>query len=612
MQAQKDKTVLDAKVMALQSKWSGICQRLHYSLESQVDKILPKPHTFIAATVQHVPIRKEAVSLGSLSDENNATNLSPYKPSDFQKNSPPKQNVTRKAELSASVIAQAEIPVQGLGLNDFRKSSGSQQRMSLPIARTSSPSIVSVATDLTLGTFCDSSEELRRNHSLQDDCSGVHYSESSRSHEKSMSQLSQSSSSSHHHGKQMYAKDLGHEWDILAEKVYWQSEAIQTIGRTVSRCRNENAGYVCSKKNIWLSFVGPDKVGKRKIAASVAEIAFGRKDHLLYLDLCAQVTNTFNYIVDCYDSKYLKMQPGRELIVDYLARELSKYPDSVVLLENVEKADILVRCSLLQAIKTGKFPDSRGRPIYLNNNIFILASTAVKGNKDQLFGKGAPNFPEETILKAKNMQMQFLVEPVGEVCSRNSITRVSLFPSEIISSQLCSSKRKLMMNDGSTEGEISKRACQLSRSFDLNLPVDGTGEDSDVDKSDDDYSDDSEVWLGELLEHVDESVVSKPFDFDSLSQKILREIDARLREIVGGAVLEIDRQVMVQILAAAWLTEREDALGNWIEQVLCSGVDEARKRCNVASDFVLKLVPCDGLLVKTQAARVCLPVKINV
>ncbi|KAL1552914.1 protein SMAX1-LIKE 6-like isoform X2 [Salvia divinorum] len=608
-EAKKDKTILDAKLLALQRKWSGICQRLHHSQTTHVDTTLPKPHTFIATMLQHVPIRKDAASVGSLSDGNSVTNMSTYMPSDWQKNFPPKQNVPKPAELSASVIALAEVPAQGLGLNDFQKSYSSQQRPTLPIVCTSSPSVASVATDLTLRTFCDSSEEFRRNPSLRDDCSGLLNSESSRSLEKSLSQLSQSSFYSQHHGKQTYAKDLEHQWRVLAEKVYWQSEAIQIIGRTVSRCRNENARYHCSKKrNLWLSFVGPDKVGKRKIAASVAEIAFGREDHLLYLDLCAQDTNPFNYIVDCYDSKYLKMQPGRELIVDYLAGMLSNHPNSVVLLENVDKADFLVRSSLSQAIKTGRFPDSRGRTIFLDNNIFILASTVVKGSKDLLFGKEAPEFSEETILEAKNMQMQILVEPAGDIYRRNSTTLVSLFSSEITSS-----KRKLM-NVGSTKGEISKRTCQLSRSFDLNLPVDDGGEDSDIDKSDDDYTDDSEAWLGELLELVDEKVVSKPFDFDSLSHKILREIDTQMRKIVGATVLlEIDRQVMVQILAAARLTEREDTTSDWIEQVLCSGIDEARKKCNVASDFVLKLVPGDDVLdAKAQASRVCLPAKINV
>lgn len=612
-EAKKDKTVLDARVMTLQRKWSGICQRLHCSRPSQVDTTLPKLHTSIAPTLQHVPMQKDAVSVGSLSNGSNVTTLSPCMPSDWQKNSPPKQNVPSPAELSTSVIAQAEIPVQGLGLNDLQKSSGSQQRTNLAIACSSSPDVVSVATDLTLGTFYDSSEECRRNPNLQDRCSVVHNSESSRSHEKSLGQLSQSPSCSQHHGKQIYPKDLEHQWCVLAEKVYWQSEAIQTISRTVSRCRNENARYHCSRKGtVWLSFLGPDKVGKRKIAASVAEIVFGGKDHLLYMDLSTQDTSLFNSIVDCYDSRYHKMQSGRKLNVDYLAEELSKQPHSVVLLENVEKADFLVQCNLSQAIKTGKFQDSRGRDINLDNHIFILASTVLKGSKNMLFGKEAPDFPEETILEAKNLQMQILVESGCDIYSRNSSsTCVSLFPSETISNKFHSSKRRLM-NDGSTEGVISKRACHLSRSFiDLNLPVDGMGEDSDIYKSDD--SDNSEVWLEELLEHVDENVVSKPFDFDSLAQKISREINVRVRKVVGPTIsLEINRQVMVQILAAAWLAEREDALEDWMEQVVCSGIDEARRRCNVASDSVLKLVPCDGVVVKEQASGVCLPARIIV
>lgn len=605
MQATKDKTVLDARVIALQRKWSGICQRLHCST-SQMDTTLPKPYSFIATTLEHRPISKDAVSVGTLSSGNNTAVLSSCVPSsDWQKNPPPKQNVSSPAQLSDRAIAQTGMRAQNLGLNDLRKSSSFQQRMSLPIARTSSPSVVSVATDLTLGAMYDSSKESRRNPNLQDDCSDVRNSESSRSHEKSLSQISQSSSCSHYHGKQMYSKELGHQWDVLAEKIYWQSEAVRSIGRTVSRCINENARYHSSiKRSVWLSFLGPDKVGKRKIAASVAEIAPGRKDQLLYLDLCTRDMNTLNYIVDCYDSKYAKMHSERELIVDYLAEMLSKHPDSVVLLENVEKADFMVRCSLTQAIKTGKFPDSRGRPIYLHNNIFFLASTVLKGSKDLHFIKEAPDFPEEIILEAKNMQLRIIVESGSDIYSRNSSTTgVSL-----------SSKRKLM-NDGSTNGEISKRACQLSRSvIDLNMPIDGSvGEDSDIDKSDDDYSDNSDAaWLEELLEHVDENVVSKPFDFDSLSQKILRDIDVCLRKRVGATVLlEIDRQVMVQILAAACLAEGEDALENWIEQVLCSGLEEACKRCNGTSGYVFKLVPCDGL-VNAQASRVCLPAKINI
>lgn len=615
MQAKEDKTVLDARVMALQRKWSDICQRLHCSSTSQDNITLAKPHTSSAPSLRNVPIQKDTVGVGSLSNGSRITNLSPCVPSDLPKNSLPKQNIPRPVVLSASLNAQAELPVQGLELNNLRKLFASQQKMSLPIACTSSPSVISVATDLTLGTLYDSAEDCRRNPNLQDHCNDVQNSESSRSYEKSLGLVSQSSSCSHHLEKQIYTKDLELQWKVLAEKVYWQMEAIRTISQTVSRCRNGNERYHCSNKgNIWLSFRGPDKVGKRKIAASVAEIVFGRKEHLLSLDLNSQDVNAFNSIVDSYDSKYHKMESGRKMMVDYLAEELSKHPHSVVLLENIEKANFLVQCSLSQAVKTGKFPDSHGRDINLNNNVFILASTVLKVSRDLLFGKIASEFPEETILEAKNLQMQILVGSVDGNYSRNSTTYVSVSPSKIISKQCPSNKRKSINND-LTKAEISKRACQLSRSIiDLNLPVEDMGDDSDIDKSDDgDDSDNSEGWLEKLLDHVDENVVFKPFDFDSLSWKILNEINVRLKKIVGATLfLEIDRQVMVQILAAAWITDRENALEDWIEQVLCLSIDKALQRCNVTSDFVLKLVPCDGLPVEEQASGVCLPATINV
>ncbi|KAI3450321.1 hypothetical protein Pfo_006986 [Paulownia fortunei] len=617
VEAKEDKTVLDARVMALQRKWSDICQRLHCSWASQEDITLAKPHTSSIPSFQNFPIQKDTAGVGSVFNGSRITNLSPCTPSDLQENSLPKQKIPKPVVLSAVVNTQAEIPVQGLELNDLRNSSASQQKMSLPIACTSSPPVFSVTTDLTLGTLYDSAEECRRKPNLQEHHNGIQNSESSRSYENSPSQVSQSSSCSHHLEKQMYTKDLENPWKFLAEKVYWQMEAIQTISRTVSRCRNGNGSYHCANKgNVWLSFVGPDKVGKRKIAASVAEIVFGSKEHLLSLDLSSEdVISPLNSIVDCYNSKYHKMKSGRKMIVDYLAEELSKHPHSVVLLENVEKADFLVRNSLSQAVKTGKFPDSHGRDININNNVFVLASTALKVSEDLLFDQVASEFREEKILEAKNLQMQILVGSVDGIYSRKSTTNVSVTPSKIISNQCPLNKRKLMNND-LTKADMSKRACRLSRSIiDLNLPVEDMEVDSDNVKSDDenDNSDNSEVWLEELLEHVDENVVFKPFDFDSLSHKILKEIDVRVKKVVGAThLLEIDREVMVQILAAAWLTDRKNALEDWIEQVLCLSIEEACQRCNVTSDFVMKLVHCDGLVVEAQASGLCLPARIDV
>ncbi|KAL0435015.1 UNVERIFIED_CONTAM: protein SMAX1-LIKE 6 [Sesamum radiatum] len=585
VEAKEDKTILDSRVMALRRKWTDICQGLHCSWTSEQDISPAKSHTSIVPSLQNVPTWKETAVTGSFLNENRITNLSPCMSSELENNSLSKQNFPRPVLLSTRPVF--------------------------------SPLSISVATDLRLGTLYDSAEECRRKPNLPEYDNGIQNFEPSRSHEKSPSQVARSSSCCHHLEKQMYMKDLEHPWKVLAEKFYWQMEAIQTISRTMSRVRNENRSYHCSNRgNVWLSFLGPDKVGKRKIAAAVAEIVFGRKEHLLYLDLSSKhAVGPFDSIVDCYNSKYCNMNAGRKMIVDYLAGELHKHPHSVVFLENVEKADILVRNSLSQAIKMGKFPDSHGRDININDNVFILASSALKVSGDLLFGKLGSEFPEVKVLEAKNLQMQIYVGSAGGIYSRNNTMNVSVTPSKTDPNHFPVNKRKWNNNDSSNT-ELSKRACRLPSSIiDLNVPVEDMDDDSDIDIRDDnnDSSDHSEVWLEGLLEHLDENVVFKPYDFDSLTHKILKEIDARLKKVVGNKILlEIDREVIVQILAAAWLTDRKDALEDWIEQVLCPSVKKAQEKCNVTSGCVMKLARCDGVAAEAQAPGVCLPARISV
>ncbi|KAL7113875.1 hypothetical protein ACP275_04G086200 [Erythranthe tilingii] len=559
VEAKEDKTVFDARVAALQRKWSDICKKLHSSSASQENIPIP---SFL-----HLPLRKDTAVAGSLINRSRTDDLNRCMP---------KQNIPELA-----VDAQTSSPFQ--------------QKMS---------SDLSLATDLTLGTGYGSAEEYRRKPNLQEDYYNLH------EKTKTPSEVSQSSSCSRNLEKQMYcAKELEPEWKLVAKKVYWQMEAIQTISRTVSRCKSGN------RRDIWVGFMGPDKIGKRKIAASISEIVFGTKNEsFLSLDLSHQgmIISPSNSVVDFYDSKYHKPKngSGRKMIIDYLAEEISKNPNSVVLLENVDKADIVVQNSLSQAVKTGKITDARGRGINVNNTIFILASTLVRkgSSQDPSFGKGAAcEFSEEKILQAKNFQMQIVLASVGDGIhhTNKNMANVSV-----------SNKRKSIDEESGKAEEVSKRARnKKSRStvIDLNLPVEEDTDDDDVIDDDDDDVIDDGAWFEELHEHVDENVTFKAFEFDSLAWKILKEIDVRLKKLAGVRVwLEIDREVMLQIVAAGFLVECEKAMGDWIEQVLCLSIDKAIQRCSVASDVVVKLVHCDGLAVETQATGVCLPARINV
>ncbi|GER49584.1 double Clp-N motif-containing P-loop nucleosidetriphosphate hydrolases superfamily protein [Striga asiatica] len=474
--------------------------------------------------------------------------------------------------------ARANITGRGLELNNLHHSSDPQAKVGPP----SNP-LCSVTTNLRVGALRDSTDE--RTRKIDKTPCDLQISQYSPSCPNLLE-------------KNMLPKDLKNAWTALADKVYWQSEAVQTISEVVSRCRSVN-----ENGNVWLSLLGPDRVGKRKIASGVAEIVFGRKENLLSLDLNSLDVNSpeFTSVFDFYDSKHQRLKLGRKTIIDHLAEELSKHSHRVVLLENIDKADFLVLDSLCRAIKTGKFQNPLGKDIIINNNVFFLTSAVLKNSEAPILGKVTSDFPEHMILKARNLQMKILVASRDTIYRRNYTMSVSVTTNKI-SSKRKSSDHQLMRE------KISKRAI-----IDLNLPVEHTEEVNVEYFTNGDENGESDARLEELLENVDENVTFKPFDFDSLSWEILVDIDARLKKAFRPTVLlEIDREVMLQILAAAWLTDDgKKALGDWVENVLCLGLEEARQRCSVSRDVVMKLVHCDGCAVEARASGLCLPARIN-
>lgn len=608
VQAKDDKTVLDAQIMGLQRKWSDICQRVHCTRSFQED--IPQRSKFpVDQPSQVVSVLRESTRADLLLDKDRIINISPCISLDLQ-------NKLKPVASDINANAKAELPVQCWKIQQpetkvLQNPSSAQHNLSLPIDCTLSPSVTPVITDLGLGTIYECAEEERRNPQEHYNCTQG-FSGSSRTSENASHHVAQSSSCSYGQWEKLInGKDLEYPWKVLAENVYWQIEAIRTISQTVSRCRTGNGtSHGSDKRNVWLSFLGPDKVGKRKIAAALAVTIFGGKEHLLSVDLASQFEiRAGNSIFHRQDSKCYDLKFGRKMVVDYIAEELSKQTHSVVLLENIERADYLVQNSLSQAIRIGKFRDSCGREIGINNTVFVLTSSFLKAHDGLFSGEASYEFSEETVSEAKNFQMQILVWSTSGIYSRNKTANVLVTSSKETAIPCSVNKRKLVDNQ-STKTGMQKRKCGKSRSIlDLNLPIEEMEQDSDIDKCDAESKYD--VWLEELLGHVDENVVFKPFDFDSLAQKVLNMISLGFQKVVGPDIfLEIDREVMVQILAAAWLTDRVNAIEDWIEQVLCSSLMEAHLRCHVTADSVMKLVACKGLVVEEQFSGVCLPKRI--
>ncbi|KAL6979092.1 hypothetical protein U1Q18_020758 [Sarracenia purpurea var. burkii] len=587
VKAKDDGIVLNAKLIGVQRKSNDICQRLHPirpfdSNISQTGSQIQSVEGF-----QFVADKKRSSSKDSSSSGSGSSNPISSRPINPQKVSPLKKTT------ASPLISEDENP-------HF------QPRLLVEEA--------SVTTDLGLGTLYAVSGHETGKHKFEDQNIRLRNFPTSITAEFDDA----SEIGSNHIASPLDPKDFKTLWRLLAEKVGRQSEALCTVSQTISRCRTGCGRLRGSnhKGDIWLSFLGHDKVAKKRTAMALAEIIFDSMENMISVDLSSEDGMICSNSI--FDSKnlntyYVKLRG--KTAVDYIAEELSRKPHSVVLLENVDKTNFLAQTSLSQAIRTGKFPDSHGREIGISNTIFVTTSDSTKdnNNKEVISGKECVEFTEVRILGAKGRQMQVLVRSATKTNGMNVsviLRKESLKPVSV-------KKRKLIdMNESSeldvTALEGSKRGQKASKScLDLNLPIEEL-EDNDYGNCDgDSNSENSAVWLEDFLSQVDEKVVFEPFDFGALAEELLKEIDRSFRKRVGPEVmLQIEEEAMVEILAAAWISDRKRDVEDWVERVLGRGFEEAQQRYLLTAQSIVKLVACEGIFVEEQAPGVRLPEKI--
>ncbi|XVF05316.1 hypothetical protein REPUB_Repub05bG0161800 [Reevesia pubescens] len=624
-------TILSAKVSGLQEKWNDIC-RLHHTP--------PFPKLDINPSMSKVPIVEgpqfstERRSGEDLSiNESQFVDQSPSRQMHMQKIFPPKHNISipRTSEPeNMNFRSRLLVDVSSLAQQTEKDVPWSthhpQQNLSSCPGHSPSPFVPSITTDLKLGTiYASTSQELNTSKSLDHKEHLQRFScsisaEFDANSDNTSYQFAQSSSCSGLTSAEQFDQgDYKSIRKVLSEKVGWQDEAIISVSQAVSQLRSRfgsRRGINC-KGDIWLTFFGPDRVGKRRIASALAEVLFGNQEYLISVDLSSRdKVSQSNSIFECQELNGYDVKFRGKTVSDFIADELRKKPHSVVLLENVDKADYSVQHSLDQAIRTGRFPDSHGREISINNMVFITTSSIPKGNINVLCDKKPMKFSEIRILGAKSWQMQILVGSVSDDVGRSNeaSTRVTI---KEASTSASVNKRKRIDTVESSELEktdTQERVPKLSRScLDLNLPVEETDEDFGLEDSESEsLSENSEGWLEEFFNQVYKKILFKPFDFDGLANKIVKEVDSQFQRIVGSEVpLEIDEEVMVQILAAAWLADKKEVIEDWLEKVLGRSFSEARQKYNLTPQSILKLVACKGVVVNEQAPGICLPAKIN-
>lgn len=479
-------------------------------------------------------------------------------------------------EKSSSRISDMFQKAEDVQSGDLRSCNASNSNSSMCDGRQMSPSsVTSVTTDLGLG-LCSShttnitkgtaSERIIQRPTLSSSCL------------------------SFDHGGKADLRNPKVLFQWLVERVGWQEDALHAIIRTLFCCQANTGKHQKANQrgDVWMNFVGPDRHGKKKVAVSLAEFLCGSLESFVFVDLNSEE-------VEGYDVKLR----GKSAL-DFIVGELLKKPLSVVFLENVDKADMVAQNSLSQAIMTGKLTDSHGREVGVNNSIFVTSFPVNQNNSMP------SNYSEEKILRMKGGTIELKVERLvgyirGQSCSvvSNSAESLPIPGLDFVN------KRKLIGDNGfhyqHQTSDTSKRAHTTSNwELDLNLPA----EQNEMQHTDGETY--KHVWLQNLYDLVDETIVFQPYNFDALADRLLKVIRSNFHKIVGSeCVLQIEAEAMEQLLAAAYVSDRDTEVEYWVEQVLSGGFVEVQKRYSLGAPFVVKLGTCQD-----QASGACLPPKV--
>ncbi len=163
------------------------------------------------------------------------------------------------------------------------------------------------------------------------------------------------------------AKMLKNLESHLEKFVIGQRESVEKVARAIRRSRS---GVASSKRPIGsFVFMGPTGVGKTELAKVLAREVFGSDDALIKIDMSefSERHNTSRLLGA--PAGYVGYEDGGQL-TDKIRRQ----PYSVVLFDEIEKANKEVFNILLQLLEDGKVTDAKGRSVDFSNTIIILTS----------------------------------------------------------------------------------------------------------------------------------------------------------------------------------------------------------------------------------------------
>ena len=170
-------------------------------------------------------------------------------------------------------------------------------------------------------------------------------------------------------------KDMSHR---LQDKVIGQDKAVEAVARAIRRNR---AGFDEGNRPIGsFLFVGPTGVGKTELAKQLALDMFGTKDAIIRLDMSEYSDRTAVSKLIGTTAGYVGYDDNSNTLTERVRRN----PYSIILLDEIEKADPQVITLLLQVLDDGRLTDGQGNTVNFKNTVIIATSNAGFGYEANL------------------------------------------------------------------------------------------------------------------------------------------------------------------------------------------------------------------------------------
>ncbi|KAH7859960.1 hypothetical protein Vadar_007522 [Vaccinium darrowii] len=349
----------------------------------------------------------------------------------------------------------------------------------------------------------------------------------------------------------------------LTGKVWWQREAAAQVASAVTNAKFGNGKQrgTGSKGDIWLLFVGPDRVGKKKMASVLSE----------------QICST-HLVTICLGSRRndeeSDMNFRGKTAIDRIAEAVRRNPFSVILLEDIDQADTLVRSSIKRAMERGRLVDSHGREINLGNIIFVLTANGSMDNPENL----------DRVLDEKKL---------ASIASGDWQLRLSVSER--------SAKRRadwLHCEDRATK---PRKEMGSGLSLDLNLAADYEDYRTDGSLNSSDLSVEHEAEQGlenrlfsiasvphELINSVNDAIIFPKVEIAPLRREIKNVILEKLSVILDvKRSIEFEDEAVEKILGGLWLGRT--GLEEWVEKVLVPSFRQLKEQLPFDRTVIVRL-----------------------